>query len=67
MKLSEYIKLIGDEKAAADFSVKPRTTGSWRRGERTPRKEQAAVIVKATNGIVSFQDIYEDHQKSEAA
>jgi hypothetical protein len=58
MELKNYIELLGDEVAAQLFEVKPRTTASWRRGERLPRPSQALVIVERTNGKVSLKDIY---------
>ena len=56
MTLPEYIKSIGDAKAARLFGVKVRTVGAWRRLERRPRKEHAAVIVKKSP--VTYADIY---------
>lgn len=56
MRLPDYIKLIGDAKAASLWGVKERTVASWRRGERVPRREQAAKIV--TSSPVSYADIY---------
>lgn len=56
MKLSDYIKRVGDAKAARIFGVKERTAASWRRGERMPRKEHASVIVKKSP--VTYAGIY---------
>lgn len=58
MKLTEYIKQNGDVFCAELFNVKPRTTASWRRGERHPRPEQANLIVNKTNGEVTMSGIY---------
>ena len=58
MNLKSFIEQIGDEQAAILFGVKPRTTASWRRGERLPRPAQAARIVRQTGGKVSFEEIY---------
>lgn len=56
MELTEYIELIGDEKAAAIWKVKPRTAQSWRLRERTPRPEQAEAIVATSP--VTYEGIY---------
>ncbi len=58
MRLPEYIKLIGDKKAAEVFQVTERAVASWRRGERIPQRKQAMRIVTATHGIVTFNEIY---------
>lgn len=58
MELKKYIEKHGDDKCAEIFNVKPRTAASWRRGERFPRPEQANFIVKATNGEVTLNGIY---------
>ena len=47
---------VGDAAAAKRFGVAKRTAQSWRLGERTPRPEQAAVIVKKSP--VTFEGIY---------
>ena len=64
MRLTDYIKEHGDAACAATFGVKERTTASWRRGERTPRPEQARRIVVATGGTVSMSDIYVEFEKA---
>ena len=56
MTLVEFIEQEGDEKAARLFKVKPRTTKSWRLGDRTPRPKQARIIVKKSP--VTMQEIY---------
>lgn len=58
MTLSEYIKTHGDEACALAWGVKPRTTASWRRGERMPRPDQAHRIVQTTAGQVDYAGIY---------
>lgn len=45
MNLAEFIEQVGDPAAARLFGVEERTVASWRRGERTPRKETAKIIV----------------------
>lgn len=67
MKLSLYIKNIGDEAAAALFNVEVRTAASWRLGERHPRPKKAREIVLLTGGDVSFADIYEPLDVGERA
>lgn len=58
MKLATFIESIGDKEAARLFGVTERAAASWRRGERSPKKEHAQTIVVATDGQVSFEDIY---------
>lgn len=60
MKLSSYIKKVGDAEAALLFGVKKRVIESWRRVERSPRPEKARAIVVATKGKVSFAECYEE-------
>lgn len=52
------LESIGDQAAAARFSVSIRTARSWRLAEREPRPEQARAIVRLSRGRVSFADIY---------
>lgn len=59
MKLSAFIKKVGDSAAADMFGVTKRAAESWRLLERTPRPEKAREIVKATKGKVSFSDCFE--------
>lgn len=56
MDLIAYIKEVGDLAAAKRFGVTKRTAQSWRLRERTPRPEQAAVIVKKSP--VTYEGIY---------
>ena len=58
MRLSEFITEIGDQAAAGLFDVSERCAASWRRGERKPRPNEAANVVKKSNGKVSYEDIY---------
>ena len=56
--LPEYICEVGDREAARLFGVSVRAVESWRRGERVPRPETAARIVKATKGRVDYSGCY---------
>ena len=58
MKLTEYIKPIGNEAAAKLFGVKKSTLRSWLYTSRHPRPATANKIVKVTGGKVSLKDIY---------
>jgi DNA-binding transcriptional regulator YdaS (Cro superfamily) len=58
MTLTEYLKTIGDERAAAKFGVTPRRISSWRLGERQPRPAMARRIVEMTDGLLTLSDIY---------
>ena len=60
MTLPDYIRQIGEAKAATVFGVKQRTVKSWREGARQPRPLQAAKIEDITHGIVSFRECYPD-------
>ncbi len=62
--LSEYIKTIGDEKAAQIFGVELRTAKSWRLGERTPRTSKISVILKKTP--VTYDGIVKSRKKRSA-
>jgi len=64
VNLVEFIEQQGDEACAALWNVKLRTVQSWRRGERTPRKELAKVIVDRSP--VTYAGIYQ-MPESEAA
>lgn len=59
MNLRDYIKSVGDSRAAELFGVEERTAASWRRGERSPRPKTAATIVSVTQGEVSFAEVYQ--------
>lgn len=59
MKLSDYIKKVGDKKAAEKFGVQERTAASWRRGERIPKPRKAQEIVELLDGLVSLEGCYQ--------
>ena len=65
MRLREYIKQLGDAKAAALWGVKRRTVESWRLGHRTPRPEQAERIVQTSP--VTYEGIYAPVKSDERA
>ena len=56
MRLSDYIALIGDQKAAQLWQVSRRAVQSWRLGVRYPRPEIAARIVQTSP--VTYEGIY---------
>ena len=58
MNLRDFLKEIGDNTAAKLIGVKPRTIASWRRGERFPRPDQVARILRASKGRVDYKGIY---------
>ncbi len=58
MEFRDYLKTLGDERAAELFGVKPRTVRSWRFGERAPRLRQARTIVERTQGAITLAEIY---------
>jgi hypothetical protein len=65
MRLPDYIKQLGDDKAAALWGVKRRTIESWRLGKRKPRPWQAAVIVQTSP--VTYEGIYAPQEEVAAA
>lgn len=65
MRLADYIKQLGDDKAAALWGVKRRTVESWRLGARTPRPEQAEIIVRTSP--VTYEGIYAPVKRDEPA
>ena len=64
-RLTEFIKIVGDEKAAALFEVHIGTARKYRTRERFPKPEVAAVIVERTrshrSGPVTWAGIYAPH------
>jgi hypothetical protein len=56
MNLVLYIQEVGDNQAAKEFGVKPRTTASWRRRERYPKRPKALEIARIKNW--SIEQIY---------
>lgn len=60
--LPKFIEEAGDKAAANLFGVTPRTAQSWRLGDRTPRKDQAQIIIEKTKrhrlGSVTYEGIY---------
>lgn len=57
-KFIQFLKKIGDERAAELFDVTPRAAMSWRLNDRTPRPAKAKQIVERTNGKIKLTDIY---------
>ena len=58
MTLTEYLKKVGDERAAEAFGVTRRRIESWRLGQRQPRPAMANKIVELTAGALTLADIY---------
>ena len=58
MNLPEFLRELGDERAADAIGVKARTVGSWRRGERMPRPAHARCIILLSDGRLDFSSIY---------
>ena len=56
--LPAFIQEVGDAEAARLFGVTVRAAQSWRRGERVPKPDTAARIVRASKGRVSFESCY---------
>ena len=64
MDLPAYIEQIGDRAAAKLFDTELRTVQSWRRRERTPRKNKAKLIVEISP--VTYEGIYAGNGKEGA-
>lgn len=60
MDLRGYLTHVGDKKAAQILNAKRRTVKAWRLGTRFPRKEWRQRIAKATGGLVTFAETYDD-------
>lgn len=58
MDLPSYIERTGARQAAKQFKVSARTTASWRKGDRFPRREKAIEIERATKGEVTVAEIF---------
>lgn len=56
MKLSDYIKAVGDAEFGKKFGVTRRAAMSWRLGDRLPRPDTAQKIVAKTP--VTWDGIY---------
>lgn len=67
MDLTSFIEKHGDAHCAALFDAKIRTVASWRRRERFPRPEQAALIVERSGGVLDMDAIYRSPEQKAAA
>ena len=57
MKLTEYLKQMGDDRKAAElFGVSKSAIAMWRTGQRMPRPKHAKVIVEKSP--VTVEGIY---------
>lgn len=59
MRLDDYIRTVGEERAASVLRASIRAIRSWRYGARRPGPLKALDIERATGGIVTFLDIYD--------
>ncbi|RKZ84709.1 MAG: hypothetical protein DRQ39_08010 [Gammaproteobacteria bacterium] len=60
MTLINYIKDLGNARAAIALDVKIRTIASWRYDKKVPKPQVALNIEKATQGLVTFRDCYSE-------
>lgn len=58
MDFKAYIEREGVEKIAALCGVDPRAVQGWRYRARRPRPEIAPRLIEASNGDLTWQDIY---------
>ncbi|MGY0216298.1 hypothetical protein ACWJJH_02795 [Endozoicomonadaceae bacterium StTr2] len=63
MELAVFIQKQSDKVVAQLLDVPLRTVASWRRLERAPRPQQALNIISKTEGLVSWQGIYQPYAR----
>ncbi len=59
MELQQWVKQVGGvKKAEQELGIKARTLNSWMWGERKPCSLSADKIIKGSNGLVNYNDLY---------
>tara|TARA_B100001063_G_C16518214_1_gene430319 strand:+ start:373 stop:570 length:198 start_codon:yes stop_codon:yes gene_type:complete len=58
MELKDYIKFVGQKKAAVIFDCSEASCKSWRYGYKQPTINQAKKIITATHGLLTYDSIY---------
>ena len=58
MTLQDFIRDMGDGRAAALFGVKERTAASWRRGERFPRAQDIPRMIELSGGRLEYASFF---------
>jgi DNA-binding transcriptional regulator YdaS (Cro superfamily) len=60
MKLNEYLKINGlqNRDMAKKLNVSDTSISLWISGDRFPRRSVACRIIEATNGQVTYEDLY---------
>ena len=61
MKLKDYIEDLGVKKIAAVCDVEPSATYRWASLQGVPKPEHGLKIVKYSNGLVDWNDIYQPY------
>ena len=59
MNLKEYIEKVGPEKIAKNLNLSVETIKSWKWGARHPSIPKAIELMLITDGLLSWEDIYE--------
>ena len=59
MTLKEYIEKMSPEKIARSLHLSLGTVNSWRWGVRQPSVYKAIELIIKTDGLLSWEDIYE--------
>ena len=59
MNLKEYIEKIGPEKIGKNLNLSVETIKSWKWGARHPSIPKAIELMHITDGLLSWEDIYE--------
>ena len=60
MNLKEYIEKVGPEKIAKNLNLSVETIKSWKWGARHPSILKAIELMHITDGLLSWEDIYEN-------
>ena len=60
MNLKEYIEKVGPEKIAKNLNLSVETIKSWKWGARHPSIPKAIELMHITDGLLSWEDIYEN-------
>ncbi len=63
MELAVYIQKHSDPVVAQLFGVPVRTVAAWRRLERAPKTLQALEIINRSDGVITWQGIYQPYAK----
>lgn len=63
MELAVYIQKHSDQAVAELLDIPIRTVAAWRRLERAPKTLQAFNIIEKSEGVVTWQGIYQPYAR----